>query len=341
MVATIKDLSERTGLSLATISKYLNGGNVLAANRAAIDKAIEELDYRVNTVARGLKTRRSMTIGVLIPDLENNFCTTIIAHLENRLLQSGYSTIICNYQMDAHLERDKFDFLIERQIDGLVYMPNTGNSAGISLLQSRNIPVVLIDRPVRQCNCDVVVINNRQIARQAVSRLIDAGHRRVAIICGPGSIFTARERLEGYFAAHREHNLQIDQKLIRYGDYQAKSGFTLTKKLLSLSPPPTALFVTNNEMTVGSMLALNDLSINIPQTLSVIGFDNYILATVPKPKLSIVLQPLQQIGHTTADILLKRVQEKFNPDVQSATDNRLHELKAVLLPGETIAKQSS
>lgn len=336
MAATIKDLAKKTGLSLATISKYLNGGNVLPANRAVIEQTIIELGYSVNPMARGLKTKRSMTIGVLIPDLENVFCTSIVSHLENRLLKAGYSTLICNYQKSARLEREKFAFLADRQIDGLVTMPLLGYPQGMKLLNNRSVPIVLIDRPVSQCDCDVVVINNRHISYTAVNKLIAVGHQRIAIICGPGSIYTARERLQGYLDAHKDAGIPIDNTLIKYGDYYARSGFKLTKALMSEPVPPSALFITNNEMTIGGILALNDLGIKTPEMLSIIGFDNEILANVTQPRLSVVLQPLQKIGYMAADLVLRRIQEKSSTGNDTLVQNRLHILEAMVKPGGTI-----
>ena len=130
MPATIKDVARETGLSIATISKYINGGNVLDENRASIDRAIERLGYKVNALARGLKTNQTMTVGVLIPDLKNLFCTTIISSLENILMQNGYSTIVCDYNQNPDMESGKLDFLVDKQVDGILLMPSGSPLAG-------------------------------------------------------------------------------------------------------------------------------------------------------------------------------------------------------------------
>jgi LacI family transcriptional regulator len=306
-MATIKDVAKRTGLSLATISKYLNGGHVLDENRVAIADAIRELGYSVDTIARGLKTRRSMTVGVLIPDLENVFCTGIVSSLENRLQQCGYSTIVCDYRHDAALERQKFDFLVGRGIDGLVCMPLQGFPEGISALQKRGVPIVLIDRPVQGVDCDTVLADNINAAYSAVERMIVLGHRRIAIIGGPKGIFTAEERLKGYLRAHEDYGVVVDPKWVLHGDYDVESGHRLTIALLDAEAPPTALFVTNHEMTFGSVLALNERGVRIPEDLSFTGFDYQALALLHKPPLSIVVQPVRQIGEGVADLLLKRM----------------------------------
>ena len=147
MASTMKDIARLTGLSLATISKYLNGGHVLPANRSAIETAIAELGYTVNTVARSLKTNRSMTIGVLIPALENVFSTSIISSLEHILQKAGYSVIVCDYQHQPALEREKLAFLARRQIEGLVMMPLALEQSDLRKIIGRQIATVLIDRP--------------------------------------------------------------------------------------------------------------------------------------------------------------------------------------------------
>ena len=145
---TIKDVARHTGLSIATISKFINGGNVLEKNREVIAQAIGELGFHVNEIARGLKTSRSMTVGVLIPDLENVFCTSIVANIENTLQQSGYSSIICDYREDPALEREKLEFLARKGVDGFIYMPLGSQEQVVSRLLEKSTPVILIDRPL-------------------------------------------------------------------------------------------------------------------------------------------------------------------------------------------------
>ncbi len=331
-MATIKDIAKRTGLSLATISKYLNGGHVLDVNREAIGAAIHDLGYSVDNLARGLKTRRSMTIGVLIPDLENVFCMGIISSLENQLLRQGYSILVCDYRQNENLEREKFDFLAGRSIDGLLFMPLHGYAEGIRRLQDRGVPVVLIDRPVSGVVCDTVLADNLNAAYDAVEKLIVKGHRRIGVIGGPDGIFTAEERLKGYFRVHEDYGVPVDLALVRKGTYDVESGYRQTQDLLALPNPPTALFVTNYEMTFGSVLALTEGGVRIPEGLSFIGFDYQALAQLYKPALAIVMQPLQQIGEAAASLLVRRI------GGDRAGLPALLRLKTALLPGGSVGQ---
>lgn len=307
MAATIKDVAKYTGLSIATISKYINGGNVLDENKRLIEEAIQALDFKVNEIARGLKTNKTMTVGVLIPSLENLFSMSIISNIENVLLQNGYSTIICDYKEDIGLEKEKLDFLVNKMIDGVIVMPFGNEGELVGKVIEKNIPVVLIDRTIKDVNCDVVLVDNLNASYNAVEQLITRGHKRIGIICGPQDISTAQERLKGYIRVHEDYNMEVDDSLIKFGDYQLQSGHMLLNELLNVNPLPTAVFVTNYEMTLGAIIAINERNVKIPEELSFIGFDNLQVAQVVKPALSIVVQPMQQIGETAANIMVKRL----------------------------------
>ena len=141
MAATIKDVAKYTGLSIATVSKYINGGRVLEKNKVLIDEAIRVLDFKINEMARGLKTNRSMTAGILIPSLENIFFTSIVSNVENILLQNGYSSIVCDYRENPELEKEKLDFLISKMVDGIIMVPHGSNSAIFSRWLKKGFPL--------------------------------------------------------------------------------------------------------------------------------------------------------------------------------------------------------
>jgi LacI family transcriptional regulator len=300
-------VAKYTGLSTATISKYINGGNVLEENKVRIQETIEQLGFKVNELARGLKINKTRTIGVLIPTLENIFSTTIISNVENVLLQNGYSTIICDYKENDKLEIEKLEFLLNKMVDGLIIMPQNISDIALNKLAKNNIPVVLIDRLINGTNCDVVMVDNLNASYNAVEHLITRGHKRIGIISGPDNIYTAQERLKGYIRVHEDYHIEPDQSLIKCGDYQVESGYLKINELLDAPIPPSAVYVTNYEMTLGAIMALNERNTKIPEELSFIGFDNLQLAKIVKPPLSIVIQPMQQIGETAASVLLKRL----------------------------------
>lgn len=307
IAATIKDVARRTGLSIATISKYINGGNVLEQNKELIENAIRELGFKVNEMARGLKTSKTMTVGILIPNLEQIFSTSIVSSMEDMLLKHGYSTIICDYRENPELEKEKLNFLVNKMVDGIVMMPLNISPSCIQEVMDGKIPIILIDRILKDISTDVVLVDNLNASYDAVEQLIIKGHRRIGIICGPENIYTAQERLKGYLRVHEDYSLEVHNELVKYGDYKLENGYELLKELVSLDYPPTALYVTNYEMTMGAIIAINENNIKVPEQLSIIGFDNLEMARVVKPPLSIVVQPMKQIGETAAQILLKRL----------------------------------
>jgi len=332
MGSTIKDVAKYAGLSIATVSKYINGGRVREKNRQRIEEAIKALDFKVNELARGLKTSRTMTVGVLIPSLENIFFTSIISYVENILLQNRYSTIVCDYRNDTELERIRFEFLIDKMVDGIIMVPYGEDIVYINKAFKKNIPVVFIDRMIKGIECDVILADNLNASYNAVEQLIIRGHRRIGIICGPKDIYTTQERLKGYIRVYEDYSLEVDERLIKFGNYDVESGYNLLLKLLEEVPPPSAVFVTNYEMTLGAVMAVNEKNIRIPQDLSLIGFDNIQLAKIVKPSLSIVTQPIQQIGEVAASVLLKRMKGDYSnfPSV--------YRLKTDLLLRESICR---
>ncbi len=282
---------------------------MLERNRESIAQAISDLGFHVNEIARGLKTSRTMTVGVLIPDLENVFCTSIVAHIENTLQRAGYSSLICDYREDRALEREKLEFLAKKSVDGFIYMPLGNQEDIVARLLARSLPVILIDRPLPGLACDTVLVDNLNAAYGAIEHLINHGHRRIGIIAGPPGIYTAQERLKGYRRVHEDFDLPIADDLILEGDYSLESGYRLMGQLLQRADPPTAVFVTNYEMTLGAIMALNESPIRVPDELSIIGFDNQQLARIVKPALTIVVQPIQAIGETAATLLMKRLRD--------------------------------
>ena len=310
LAATMKDIARETGLGLATISSYFNGGNVRQQNRAKIEAAIEKLHYEVNEVARGLKTNETHTIGVVIPELNNIFSSEVLTGMEDVLRQHGYATIICDCRTDPEQEREAMEFLIRKRVDGLVNMPVDTAGNNLRSFQRTGKPMVLIDREIQGVLCDSVLVDNEDAAFQAVMLLIRNGHRNIGIAGGPGDVFTARERLKGYLRAHREAGIEIQESLIYHGDYTIRGGAKAVEVLLEQNPRMTALFVTNYDMTVGALIGLNERDVKIPEEISLFGFDNPAFAKACYPRLTIVSQPTEKIGQEAAKVLLRRLSRK-------------------------------
>ena len=330
MGATMKDIAKRTGLGLATISSYLNGGNVREKNRIKIEEAIEELHFEVNEVARGLKTNRTKTIGIVIPELNNIFFAEIITEAEDILRSHGYATMICDCRSDTDREKEAVEFLYHRRVDGLIVMPTGRTDPGFKRFVRAGRPVVMIDRKMQDVSCDCILVDNKGAARDAVKRLVKSGHRKIGMIAGPENVYTAKERLKGFREAVAELKADTDETLIARGNYTIAGGAAAMRKLHERHPDMTAVFVTNYEMMVGAMMEINDLGIRVPDELSVIGFDNVDFARASVPKLSIVTQPTASIAQAAAEILIGRLEGRLPEKEENADDAEGQKLSATV-----------
>ena len=306
MAATMKDLSRETGLGLATISKYFNGGTVREKNRVLIEAAVKKLHYVPNEVARSLKTQHSRVIGVIIPELSNAFITSIISSMEDILRKHDYAVIVCDCRSDPKREKDAVEFLLHRRVDGLINMATDTTGAHLKAPLASGIPVLLIDRLIESLRGKVsaVIIDNVHAASQAVEKLTSLGHRQIGLVLGSPNLYTTNQRLTGYLNALNEAGIKPTEEYIRYGDYTMDGGYQAVLDLLKLKNHPTALFVTNFEMTLGAMLALQHNGVRVPEDLSVIGFDKLELFGEIFPNLTLIRQPQLSIGREAANLML-------------------------------------
>lgn len=306
MAATMKDLARETGLGLATISKYFNGGTVREKNRVMIEAAVKKLHYVPNEVARSLKTQQTRVIGVIIPELSNAFITSIISSMEDILRKHDYAVIVCDCRSDAKREKEAVEFLLHRRVDGLINMATDATGNHLKAALSAGIPVLLVDRLIENLRGKVsaVVIDNAYASHQAVRKLTDLGHSQIGLVLGSPNLYTTNQRLTGYLNALKEAGITPSDEYIRYGDYTMDGGYQAVQSLLRLKKRPTALFVTNFEMTLGTMLALQHAGVRVPEDLSVIGFDKLELFGEIFPDLTLIRQPQLSIGRETANLML-------------------------------------
>jgi LacI family transcriptional regulator len=323
MAATLKDLARETGLGLATLSKYFNGGTVREKNRLLIEAAVKKLRYVPNNVARSLKTQQTRVIGVIIPELSNAFITSIISSMEDILRKHDYAVIVCDCRSNAKREKEAVEFLMHRRVDGLINMATDTTGAHLKMPLAAGIPVLLIDRLIESLRgkASAVIINNVHAAGQAVRKLTDFGHRRIGLILGSPELYTTNQRLTGYLNALEEAGITPSEEYIRYGDYTMDGGYQAAQELIRLDNRPTALFVTNFEMTLGAMLALQHNNIRVPEDLSVIGFDKLELFGEIFPNLTLIRQPQMSIGREAAGLMLDMLSEKdsFAPRIVTLT----------------------
>ncbi len=309
MAATIRDIKKRTGLSLATISKYLNGGNVLPENKERIEEAIHELHYEVNEMARGLVTNKTKTIGIIVYSVESLFVGTMLHHIGNVLRRHGYGLLICDSNNDEKTQTDNIRFLMQKKVDGMLIIPVSEFCDILNTVRHRNIPIVLLDRDMPDMKFDSVTINNRKISEEVVSELIQKNHKKISIICSEKE-YTGIERYKGFEAALQRAHLTVPEEYCKKGIHSFEHGYDSMKELLNLEDKPTAVVMTNYEITLGALMALKESEFRCPDDISMVGFDNLLLAHLVEPQMYMVVQPMKELGEKSAELLLKRIEDK-------------------------------
>lgn len=307
-MATIKDVARMAGVAPSTISKYINGGSVRKENAEAIRAAIEKLEYRVDPFARGLKSHRNRSVGVLLPDMTAPFYGNVVMAISRYMRQRDYHCLISSYGANHGMERDNLQFMLTCGIDGLFYSPEDLSAEEFNELTAHcGIPIVQFDRMIQGVAADAVLVDNSDIVYQGVTQLLQKGHKRIAIISGPKSVFTTKERMVGYLRALSDAGILYDEKLIISQQNDFATGYHGCEALLSQKDRPTAVFTTNYDITMGFITAALEQGLRIPEDIDVFGFDSVETGSLMNPPLPVVHQPDQLIGQTAAKFLLDRL----------------------------------
>lgn len=307
MVATIKDISEKTGLSLGTISNYLNGKNIREKNKIIIEKAIDELGYSVNMSARSLKTNQTKLIGLVIPSTDLTFFAKLVSIVERILSKKGYMVMITVIGHSPITDYQKLCNLESRNVDAMIIIPSAKNEALEKWLKNlkKPIPIIVLDRMIEDYKkAKYVLVNNEVASKMAVEYLIHKNHRSISIIGGDEGGYTTVERLKGYRKALEENNIEVNPEYIIYGDFTKRGGYLACEEIFRLNHLPTAIFVTNYDMTLGVIEYLNERNIKIGQDISLIGFDLDEITKIISPSITMIIQPIKEIAEYTAYRLL-------------------------------------
>lgn len=305
--ATIRDVARVADVSIGTVSRYLNGYVLRDKNRKRIEDAIAELGFKENIIAKGLKNNRTMTVGVVIDHLTDIFMTTVVSAVESWFEKRGYSVIICDYHGDESKLNRKLQFLKNRYIDGLILFPYGECSHELHEYETAGIPIVMVNDDLSGVQADKVQVDNRDASRRAIRYLYSCGHRDIAIIAGREDSFTSNERVAGYLEAHQELGLPVDPSRMLLGGYTEQGGYDAFSRLVSEHREVSAIYSCSYAMTMGILIAVNDLGIDIPGDVSIITFDNFEMFKMVKPALSVIEQPLWQMGEYAAATLFRRI----------------------------------
>ena len=329
-MVTIKDVAREAGVSVGTASQALRENpTVRETTRQRVRAVATRLRYQPSALARGLVTRRTHTVGLLISDIANPFFIRAVRAIEDVAQENGYNVILCNTDEDPAKETQYLRVLMEKRVDGIILATTAGSRQAVRDVRWRRVPLVLFDRELVGIAADTVKVDSVLGGRLATEHLLALGHRRIAIIHGPVVRSTGAERLQGYLAALTAAGIRPDPSLICEGNFKQDSGRALARQLLELSPP-TALFCTNNLMTVGALQTLQERGVRIPTDLSLVGYDDMEWWTLTRPPLTTVGQPVYDLGREAMRLLLAQI---------GATGTRRRSQRVVLKP-ELILRDS-
>jgi LacI family transcriptional regulator len=307
-MTTMRAVAALAGVSIATVSHVINDTRTVSAPLTArVLDAMERLDYHPDVVARSLRRRETLTIGLLLPTVEIPFYGRVAESVEAAANEAGYSVILCNSGWSTKRERHHLQNLIARRVDGLLCSSLAMTADHLLPLLRRGTPIVVVERTMPGLELDAVEIDNFQGAYDATAHLIALGHRRLACITGLPDSDLNTARLRGFAQALEAADLHVDPAWIRAGDYGAAEGVRHASTLLAHPGPPSAVFAFNDLMAIGVMQVAHQRGLRIPDDLAVIGFDGLPLTAFTSPPLSTIEQPVTEMGSAAVAMLLERI----------------------------------
>lgn len=353
-MATIADVALRSGVSTATAARALGGyGSVSSGTYQRVLDAANALGYRPNSLARSMITGTTQTLGVVLADIENPFFYRALRGITDTARSRGYDVVLANTDEDGQNERKALSILAERRVDGLIICPTNGEDRShLTDLISSGMPVVLLDRQVPGLAADVVGLDNRLAGAEATQHLLDQGHTRIAIITGgppsieprlrrPGmkgvqniSVTTLGGRAAGYRDALVASGVPLRPQYLSANGFHRDEAAKATTDLMRLADPPTAILAFDSVLSLGVLLGLRELGLRCPDDVSVLGFDDAEWAEVVTPPMSVLRQPVYEIGARACELLLDRVHGEARRPAQ-------HRLRGQLIERESVAPPRS
>jgi len=311
MAVTMQDIARDLNVSVVTVSKALrHKGNISQATRDRVLRRAKELNYQMNWAARSLVTRRTYTIGLLLPDIRHPFFAEIAKAVTETVRPKGYHVIISYFEEDPELEANEADSLVARQVDGLIVASaQTSGSKLFDNIRARKIPFVLIDRPVSGTRTSFVGVDNEIVGKLATEHLIAQGCKRIAHLRGP-EVGIATARLAGYSKAMARNKLDVPAHYIVQARYDDDMGYRAMQTLLQEKPIPDGVFCYNDPVAIGAMKAIQEAGLNVPHDIKVVGAGNVRYSEMLGVPLTTVDQGVVEIGTRAAQILLERIEAK-------------------------------
>jgi DNA-binding LacI/PurR family transcriptional regulator len=337
--AGIKDVAKQAGVSVSTVSRVLaEYPHVKSEKRDQVLKAIKQLNYRPHQVARSLRQKRTNLIGLVVSTIENVF-TEVARSAEQTAHQYGYNLIVCNTDESPEREEDYLKILDQQMVAGIILAPAPGQGYHLKHFIQQELAIIMINRRLDHLPCSSITSNDQEAAFRCVSHLIGEGRRRIAAITGLPGVFTTQERLEGYHQALTAAHLPLAPELEVSGHAHLEGGYAAALELMQRANPPDALFVLNNLMTQGVVMALQELGIGWPDQVDVAGFGAFKTARLYRPPLTLIEQPTHEMGKQAVELLIARIEGRATDQPETVVlQNRLVTRDAWLNQAKSIRK---
>ena len=330
-MVTIRDVAKHAGVSPITVSRVINNsGYVSQATRARVEAAIDELRYIPNMLGPSLRFKQTMTLALVLTDITNPFWTIVARGVEDVAQANGYSVILCNTDESETKQGQYFYTLLRRRIDGIMLVPAQSAPGPVKMIQSHNIPVVVLDRQIPNLKVDIVRADSENGAFQLTEHLLSLGHRHIAMLSGPSTVSTAVDRVRGYRRALTAAGLSAEAAYIYWGAFTLDSGREMALKALAANPQLTAFFAANELIAIGAIQALRELGMVVPDDIALVLVDDIPPIYTIEPFLTVAIQPAREVGQQAAKLLLGRV-----------TGELAAECQHVVLPTQLVIRASS
>ena len=316
MAITIKDIAALAGVSKTTVSKIINNkdDSISKPTRDKVLKIMKEQNYVPNKLAQSLVTKRTKTIGLLIPDIRNPFFTDISRGAEDFARKEGYNIIFCSTDEDYEREAECVSMLCEKMIDGIIFTPSSITSHEENRYNDLDIPMVLVDKNIELSNAKgIVKVDNKNGTYEATKHLIKQGHKEILYLSGPLKNDISKERLQGYIRALEKNNLSVKKENIVEGKYRYEWAYNFIKNLEEIKC--TAICCANDLMAIGAIQALREKKFKIPEDISIVGFDDIETAKLIDPSLTTIRQPAYEMGAKASEILISSLKNKDKESV--------------------------
>lgn len=309
---TIKDIAKKAGVSGATVSRVINNmPNVKPETREKVLKSIKELHYYPNSLARGMRSKKTNSIGLILADITNPFYAETAKTIIELAGRYNYSIILCNTNNDLDEQKKYIDVLLQRKVDGFIFASVHCKDPSLNPVVDSKVPYILYNRRmVHNDNINYVVLDNELGAYIAVEHLYNLGHRRIALIRGPNIFSTGRERYSGYVKALKAFGLAYDENIVVQGRYNEKQSYDAAVKLISADNPPTAIFASNDLMALSALEAIISSGLKVPDDISVVGFDDIEIASHSAIQLTTVSQNRNMMAEIAIDSLRKIINKE-------------------------------